>query len=310
MKLIEDLGKQAAGKKGHVYHFGVYECPICHTHFKVAIKSVKSGKTTKCKSCATKIYAAAKVKTVGEVFIRKAVEVHAYRYDYSKVEYTGSKHPIIVICKEHGEFLQSAGNHLRGAGCPECRKAVLHSMYSSTLEAFIEKAVQKYGYTYVYNKTTYINSDTKTTITCKIHGDFSISPHNFLSSKVGCALCAREQNSIATRLSRGGEGILYYVKLDKDGTTYYKIGVTANSVADRFYPRTLNGCTLTIIHTLDFLEIKNAYRLESLILCKFKQYKTTDKPLTSGNTEVFSVDILEGIEHFTESTLYNILEPN
>ncbi len=31
--------------------FGIYECPICKKHFRVSTSHVKSGNTTKCKSC-------------------------------------------------------------------------------------------------------------------------------------------------------------------------------------------------------------------------------------------------------------------
>ena len=47
-------------------------------------------------------------------FIEKAIKKHGYKYDYSKVEYTGSHNKVCIICSEHGEFYQSATNHLSG----------------------------------------------------------------------------------------------------------------------------------------------------------------------------------------------------
>ena len=32
------------------------------------------------------------------------------------------KEKVIIICPIHGEFLQSPDGHLRGQGCPECKK--------------------------------------------------------------------------------------------------------------------------------------------------------------------------------------------
>lgn len=42
------------------------------------------------------------------------------RYDYSKVAYKNTKTPITVICKKHGPFDRTLGNHLRTTGCPKC----------------------------------------------------------------------------------------------------------------------------------------------------------------------------------------------
>lgn len=55
-----------------------------------------------------------------EEFIQKAKEVHGDRYDYSKVQYINTKTKICIICKEHGEFLQRANNHIKGHGCHKC----------------------------------------------------------------------------------------------------------------------------------------------------------------------------------------------
>ena len=53
-------------------------------------------------------------------FIKKARSVHGDKYDYSKAEYKGNTEKVCIICPEHGEFWQSAGNHLGGFGCKQC----------------------------------------------------------------------------------------------------------------------------------------------------------------------------------------------
>ncbi len=53
-------------------------------------------------------------------FIKKSINVHNNKYDYSKVEYIGCNVKIIIICKRHGEFKQVPSDHIRGAGCPYC----------------------------------------------------------------------------------------------------------------------------------------------------------------------------------------------
>lgn len=54
-------------------------------------------------------------------FIEKALKVHNNKYDYSKVNYTGSKNKITIICNIHGEFYQLPSYHLFGHNCPACR---------------------------------------------------------------------------------------------------------------------------------------------------------------------------------------------
>lgn len=53
-------------------------------------------------------------------FIEKVKLTHGDKYDYSKVEYTGSKDVITIICPDHGEFIQIPNNHQQSQGCPKC----------------------------------------------------------------------------------------------------------------------------------------------------------------------------------------------
>ena len=38
-----------------------------------------------------------------EVFIERAKAIHGDKYDYSKVQYTGVRNKVIIICPDHGE---------------------------------------------------------------------------------------------------------------------------------------------------------------------------------------------------------------
>jgi hypothetical protein len=72
-------------------------------------------------------------------FIRKAREVHGDTYNYSKVEYGKNAHEkIIIICKQHGEFLQSPNGHLCGRGCIKCINRIKRR---SNIKEFIKKAM-------------------------------------------------------------------------------------------------------------------------------------------------------------------------
>lgn len=55
-----------------------------------------------------------------EDFIKRAINVHGKKYDYSEIEYINLSHHIYVKCPIHGAFRVTPENHIRGRGCPEC----------------------------------------------------------------------------------------------------------------------------------------------------------------------------------------------
>ena len=62
----------------------------------------------------------------------------------------------------------------------------------TTLKEFINKSIERFGDKYDFSKVNYINNNTKITITCPEHGDFSATPKVFLKSTVGCPECFKE----------------------------------------------------------------------------------------------------------------------
>ena len=53
-------------------------------------------------------------------YLNACINKHGSRYDYSKSEMKRRKDKITIICKDHGEFIQSLCAHLQGKGCPYC----------------------------------------------------------------------------------------------------------------------------------------------------------------------------------------------
>ena len=53
-------------------------------------------------------------------WIIEAKKTHGDRYDYSKVVYVRSQDKVIITCKDHGGFKQTANDHTNGRGCPRC----------------------------------------------------------------------------------------------------------------------------------------------------------------------------------------------
>lgn len=54
------------------------------------------------------------------VFIQECNLVHSNKYSYEKTVYKNSNTRITVTCPVHGDFIQFAGHHVRGVGCPKC----------------------------------------------------------------------------------------------------------------------------------------------------------------------------------------------
>lgn len=58
-------------------------------------------------------------------FCKRARDVHGDRYGYDDFLYVGVETKGKISCPDHGIFLQTPSNHLRGSGCPECARALL-----------------------------------------------------------------------------------------------------------------------------------------------------------------------------------------
>ena len=79
-----------------------------------------------------------------EEFIKRSAEIHGNKYDYSKSEYVNNHTKVCIICPEHGEFMQTAGHHLNGIGCPSCNE--------SHLERDTHLLFEKYGIRHIRGK--------------------------------------------------------------------------------------------------------------------------------------------------------------
>lgn len=121
-------------------------------------------------------------------FISRANNVHAQFYDYSKVVYKGDSEEVRIICPKHGAFLQKAGVHLRGCGCPQC--AIERVRIGR--DDFVQNAMIVHEGKYDYSKVIYKRNHSKVCIICPIHGEFWQTPANHLKGQ-NCPVCAREK---------------------------------------------------------------------------------------------------------------------
>jgi len=54
-------------------------------------------------------------------WLNKVGLLHGGKYDYSKMVYVSNHRKVIIICPEHGEFLQRPSSHVKN-GCCQCAK--------------------------------------------------------------------------------------------------------------------------------------------------------------------------------------------
>lgn len=94
----------------------VVVCKI-HGDFLIAPYSHRQGSV--CKHCS--IEHRAKNQTLTTIdFIERATKKHNNKYIYDNTEYASNAVKLQISCPSHGPFMQRAGQHLRGEGCPEC----------------------------------------------------------------------------------------------------------------------------------------------------------------------------------------------
>lgn len=149
-------------------------------------------------------------------FIKRAIKIHGDTYDYSKTFYTGMHEPIIVICKEHGEFTQSkAQNHLKNEfNCPKCLE-IRYKEHIENTKITYNEAVEKVKSIHrelieIYDYSNYESTESKITFICnknKKHGKWNASLHAVtgLGKKgaTGCPVCS---------MSHGERKILFWLR--------------------------------------------------------------------------------------------------
>ena len=119
-------------------------CPI-HGDFEQAASSHTKG--SGCFECGLEVtqeaFAKNYVPLTTAQFIQKAKEVHGDRYDYSKTKWVKATVPVVITCKEHGDFMlgHPHGHVSQGRGCPLCcaNRTRTEGQFRETLEEYFSK---------------------------------------------------------------------------------------------------------------------------------------------------------------------------
>lgn len=165
-------------------------CKKCEVDFKQTPATHLRG--SKCPKCANK-FNGDKCRSSKDEFIKKAILIHGYNFDYTKVEYITARSKVIIYCKTcETEFQQTPDKHLQH-GCKKCAINNNADRCRSTKDEFIEKSKLIYGDdAYDYSQVEYKNNRTCVKLKCLTHNiNFKQAPDNHLSGRQGCNKCSK-----------------------------------------------------------------------------------------------------------------------
>jgi hypothetical protein len=159
-------------------------CIVCSKHGKFWQIPETHLRGCGCKKCSGYF------KNSTEDFIKKAIKIHKNKYDYSLVDYKTAHTKVIIICPQHGQFLQKPNAHINGSGCPGCKleRIINNNPRKKTQKEFIDQITNIHGKKYDYSKTIYKGDSKYVTITCPKHGEFKQIANYHLHGN-GCPKC-------------------------------------------------------------------------------------------------------------------------
>ena len=130
-------------------------------------------------------------------FIEKAKLIHGGNFDYSKSVYINAKENIEIKCLKHNKtFYQTSNNHFKSKyPCEECKKHNMRRLYADGVDEFIKKMSSKFGDTFDYSNTVYVNAKTKVQLICKkCEEEIFSDPYVLLNGK-GCPTCYQNKSN-------------------------------------------------------------------------------------------------------------------
>lgn len=237
---------------------GKIKCPS-HGYFWASLNDHVKSKTG-CPECSIAHVRAALTPSLDEV-ISRARAVHGQTYEYPSQEYVNSSTPMLIVCREHGEFRQSYDSHVHQmSGCPRC-----YGSFKRTNDEFVEAAKAVHGERYDYSEASYVNNSTPVKIGCDAHGSFWQKPFKHINVQQGCPRCA-DNMSKAERKWLNAVGV-------PDDVDHRQVRIVGSRMkADGMIGRTVYEFFGTFWHgdprtyAPDALNVRNGHRMGSLYL--------------------------------------------
>lgn len=169
-----------------------FRCTTCEYVWSTTPFKIVRGNTG-CPSCA------GNNKSTTTAFITKATALHGDTYDYTRVQYQSAKTKVIILCKRHGEFLQTPNSHLSGGGCPLCAGNV-----TNTNAAFDAKLVA--AGRGVNRVGEYVGSHVPIGVACTVcNHEWLAKPTKLTGAgATGCPKCRTSKGVFGTYVERNG----------------------------------------------------------------------------------------------------------
>lgn len=229
-------------------------------------------------------------------------------FTYDKVVYKGVNNKITITCIKYGDFDTLLGNFISGKGHPDGRGEKIRDKRSIKYCDYIDKLkdIHNDKYQYPDYDEKYVNSRSKITAVCSIHGKFKITAIDHYSGN-GCEKCGRESLSrinkenptgwshsnwkIAAEKSKRFDSYkVYFLECySKDKTEkFYKIGRTFLSIKDRFVGKHNLPYEFNILYYIELPEAKDICNLETKYKNIHKHLKYIPKIHFNGKNECFS----------------------
>lgn len=256
-------------------------CPI-HGDFEQTPRDHLAGKG--CRQCQYSIPQKSHIRAKN-TFITRASKKHDNKFNYDKAVYKNARTNVTITCPIHGDFEQTPDVHLKAPhGCPKCATIAIATQQRSSTERFIKTAAKKYPGMYTYTNSVYITAISDIEIMCnRCKHTFTTTPNKHLNCGA-CSVCDKRGFDFVK------PAILYYLSVNNGQA--YKIGITNQSVQDRYSLEELSR--ISILRTWEYAIGKEAYDAEQFSLKEYKYAKYTGiSLLKSGNTELFSYDVLD-----------------
>lgn len=222
-------------------------------------------------------------KKTQEQFLEDCKRVHGNKYDYSLAQYVDSHTKLKIICAEHGVFEQWPSNHINSKrGCPVCANIQTTSHTRKDLSYHLPDIIKIHGNKYDFTDFVYINSKTKSTVSCSCGEKFDANVEKLKAGR-GCPHCAK------SGFKPNKPCYLYVLKI---GDNALKCGITVNLVDRVSKLKRKSNLTITPLYNVLFDNSIKAKQLEDIIKNSFEGCFVDKSLVSDGHTETFSDEIL------------------
>ena len=239
-------------------------------------------------------------------FTNMANSIFSNKFNYSIVHYTNATTKITIICPIHGEFAMSPNKHLNSKhGCKKCGTAAMAEIQKSITHNKFNEFIKTSKYD--YSKSIFNSITDRISVICPDHGEFKTTVDHHLRG-TGCKKCADKNKTGGYNEAWFGSdifrkqipGLLYILEMYSESEKFIKIGITKNTIEQRYRGSKYNYNILKIYYG----SLYDCYIKETYLKDKFYNslYKNSKKIYT---TESFNISSMNDI--LTDTIFYNTI---